>query len=495
MRSSLKLLGWLRLRPRFIEIESQQGMILKRAVGVSIEKTRRKNRGSAIPEYEKMPTPVDDILTTQQVHFVRFLFCDNAGIIRGKAVHTGALDRFCENGIGITAAQQALPAMGDSVVPDAGLGPVGEVRLIPDFSTLTMLPYAPGHARVMGDMYQEGKVWDCCPRGFLRRIVDRAATLGLEVKAAFENEFYLLRWTPEGPLPADDTVFAATWSMDQQQAVVDELTKALVQQGLQVEAYYPESGPGQQELSIRYASALAAADRQLIFRETTRAIVLRHGLRASFLPKLFANSAGSGAHLHLSLWREGRNVTADRHGVGGLSREGRAFLAGILEHLPSLVAITAPTPNSYRRLQPRCWAGGYRVWGMDNREAALRVIGGVEGSTNWEIKAVDATCNPYLALGATIVCGLDGMARDLELPEPVNVDPGALQEAQRQQRGIEALPASLGEALVYLEKNKVLQEGMGENLFRSFVAVRRAEWLALKEKSLEEEVKLLWERY
>ncbi len=159
----------------------------------------------------------EDLLTKLQLsgnRFVRVVWCDNANVIRAKAVHIGALRSYLEHGLGISPAQQAVPVMFDSVVVESGLGPVGEVRLMPDWSTLTPLPYAPGHARVFGDMVLAGQPWALCPRQFLRRCIGRCAEMGLQVQAAFENEFYLLQHTLLGVAPLDDSVFAATLGMD-----------------------------------------------------------------------------------------------------------------------------------------------------------------------------------------------------------------------------------------------------------------------------------------
>jgi glutamine synthetase len=439
------------------------------------------------------------------VRFVRFVWCDNANVIRAKAVHADAL-RHYPHGVGITAAQQALPVMADAVVADSGLGPVGEVRLVPDWETLAALPYAPGHARVLADMVQAGRPWPLCPRSFLRRLAAEAARAGLEVMAAFENEFFLLRPVPGGPIagpgslalePADDTVFAATLAMDRGRVVIGDLAEALIAQGIPVELYYPESGPGQHELSVRYTHALRAADRQVAFRETAHAVAERHGLRASFLPKVLAERAGSGCHLHLSLWREGRNLFPDPAGPGGLSRLARAFAAGVLEHLPGLLALTAASTNSYRRLRPHFWSGAFRCWGVDNREAALRVPSDPAGGTasQLELKSVDASANPYLALGAVIAAGLDGVRRDLDLPAPVQVDPGTLTEDERRRLGIDPLPGTLSEALEHLGRDEVLLTALGPELSRAYQAVKWAEWGELRELDLAGEVKLLLERY
>lgn len=431
------------------------------------------------------------------VRFVRILWCDNASIIRSKAVHRGTLPDYLEHGVGISAAQQAIPVMYDAPAAGSGLGPVGEVRLIPDWDTFTPLPYAPGHARVMGDMVKDNSPWNLCPRNFLKAMVADAKSEGLEVIAAFENEFYFLKQTPDGIVPADETVFASTLAMDLHREVIDDIAEALVQQGMFVEQYYPESGPGQQEISILYTQALGAADQQIAFRETVRAIALQHNLKASFLPKIFADKAGSGCHLHLSLWHDGQNLLPNVEATGELSKIARRFIAGILHHLPALMAITTPSTNSYRRILPHSWSGAFRCWGMDNREAAVRVPSNPEefSPTHFEVKTVDATANPYLALGAVIAAGLDGIRHCLELAEPVAVDPGILTESERTNREIDRLPTNLGEAIEHLSADKVLLNALGTELAQAYLAVRKAEWEAMKNWELEEEVKLLLERY
>jgi glutamine synthetase len=439
-------------------------------------------------------------LKDARIKFVRILWCDNANVIRAKAAHIRYLDDYIKNGVGITMAQQALPVMYDSVIPESGLGPVGEVRLMPDWSTMTLLPYAKGHAQVLSDMVisETGKVWEHCPRGFLRKQAQNLEGHGLAIQAAFENEFFLLRRTVDGTLePADETVFSATASMNQNTAFINDLTDALVAQGIAVEGYHPESGPGQQELNIRYAEAMRGADQQIIYRETVRGVASRHGLIGSFLPKIFEDKAGSGCHLNFSLWRKGEDISGDPQQSNGISSEAGAFIAGVLDHLPALCAITIPSKNSYRRIRPHFWAGAFRAWGTQNREAAVRICKNPEGTRarRIEYKISDATANPYIALGSLIAAGMDGLQRNLKLPEEVTLDPGLIPEADRNARGIDLLPQNLGEAIDALHKDEVLLEALGEGLAKSFIAVRQNEWEALKDMSLEDEVKLLAERY
>ncbi|MBD2260263.1 glutamine synthetase family protein [Pseudanabaena sp. FACHB-2040] len=439
----------------------------------------------------------DDILRSlqaDQIRFLRVVWCDNANVIRGKAIHRDAFGG-AQEGVGLSAAQQAIPVMADAVAPGSGLGPVGEVWLVPDWATLQRLPYAPGHARVMGDMVRAGEPWPWCGRQFLKRMIGQAAGLGLEIKAAFEPEFYLLRHENGQILPADTTVFAASLAMDLQHGVINAIADALSAQGVLIEQYYPESGPGQQEISVCYTDALAAADQHIIYRETVRAVARQHGLVASFVPKVFEAAAGSGCHLHLSLWRDGGNITGN--GSGALSSTTQAFTAGLLTHLPALMALTAPSTNSYRRLQPHFWSGAFRAWGYDNREAAIRVPSNPAppSPTHIELKTVDGAANPYLALGGAIAAGLDGLQQNLPLPEPIDCDPGTLSEAERSARQIDRLPTDLKTAIHALRQNLPLTQALGEPLAQTYLAVRQAEWDAMKDLDLEGEVRMLLERY
>jgi len=434
------------------------------------------------------------------IKFVRILWCDNANVIRAKAAHVDCLEDYIENGVGITMAQMALPVMYDTVVAETGLGPIGEVRLMPDWSTLTMLPYAPDQAQVISDMVisETGMVWEHCPRGFLRRQIQELETHGLSLKAVFENEFFLLSKTADGTLvPSDETVFSSTNSMNIHCELINALADGLISQGLEVEGYYPESGPGQQEVNIRYAEAAQAADRQIIYRETVRGVAAQHGLIASFLPKLYEDKAGSGCHLNFSLWRNAENISGDDQQATGISPDAGAFISGILDHLPALTAVTIPSINSYRRIRPHYWAGAFRSWGHQNREAAVRVSRNKAGTraSRFELKTVDATANPFMALGAFIAAGLDGLRRNLTLPQEVDTDPGLMPEDQRKARGIDLLPQNLGESIAALRHDDVLLNALGPDLAKSYVAVRQNEWDQLKDLSLEEEVALLAERY
>jgi glutamine synthetase len=423
-----------------------------------------------------------------KVQLVRFLYCGNDGVIRGKAAHTRFLPSFMESGIGLTVAMQSFNML-DQLVPEGTFGPVGEIRLLPDPTTFAVLPYAPHSGRMLCDMVTaDGEPWGACPRSFLRRMIERAARQGFALKASFENEFTLARKENGQYVPLDRSPCFSTIGMDSAAPVMTEIIEALTAQGVFPEQYYAELGPGQQELPVRYADALRAADNQITLRETARAVAWRHGLYASFAPKPFPDEAGNGAHIHFSLWRDGsqQNAFYDPRGRHGLSEIALAFIGGVLAHLPALLALTAATVNSYRRLQPRFWCSAYTAWGPDNKEAAIRLPSpprnGAMESTNFELKPSDPSSNPFLALGGLLAAGLDGIAGKRDPGEPTLVDPDTLSDAERQRRGIRRLPTTLGEALDALEQDEVLREALGPTLAREYVIVKRSEVRAFKDK-------------
>ncbi len=277
------------------------------------------------------------------------------------------------------------------------------------------------------------------------------------------------------------------------------VAEALEAQGMVVEHYYPELGHGQQEISVRHAPALRAADNHVLYRETVRGVAFRQGLWASLAPKPIPDQAGNGAHLHLSLWgvpgghppglapRElgpgsepgERAVFYDPDDRYKLSPAGYHWIGGLLAHLPALVALTCGSVNSYRRLAPQMWSSAYTCYGMDNREAAVRICSPMRddpaGSVNIEFKPSDSSANPYLALGAVIWAGLDGIRRKLDPGDAVNVDPATLTDAERAALGAHRLPGSLSAALDALEADEFLLGTLGDLRRRAYLAVKRSE--------------------
>jgi len=416
------------------------------------------------------------------LRLVRFLWCGNDGTVRAKASGRHGLEGRLESGIGLTVAMQAMSGL-DHLQPVPGMGPVGEIRLVPDLDTFRVLPYVPNAGAVVTDhVGLDGEPAAVCQRSFLKRMQERLEERGLLLQASFENEFSLATKIDGAYLPIDSALCFSTIAATASQDYVDELAWALEAQRIPLEQYYAELGHGQQEISTGHAPAVRAADEQLLVRETIRGVAARHGLVASLAPKPWPENAGNGGHVHFSLWEGDRNRFYDASRSHGLSDTARSFIAGLLAHLPGLCGLTAPSFNSYHRIIPQYWAGAFTCWGYDNREAPVRVAsvfrGAEEASTNAELKACDATCNPYLALGGLIAAGLDGLERGLEPPEPVDVDPATLTEDERARRGIVRLPATQEEALDALAADRLLLAALGPTLADSYLAVRRSEWAA-----------------
>jgi len=452
--------------------------------------TKRTARPSALPDR------VTEVARKSGVRLVRFLYTDNGGVTRGKATHVEFLRDRIQDGIGLTVAMQAMNML-DQLASVEGMGPVGEIRLIPDPETFKVLPYAPHSAAMTVDMCNnDGSPWEACPRSFLKRQIADCTEAGFTVQAAFECEFSLATRNPDGSFaPIDESLCFSSTGMTIAAPVMDAIIAALEAQNIRVDQYYPELGHGQQELPIRHAPALAAADRQVFYRDTVRNVAYQHGLYASLAPKPFPDEAGNGAHIHFSLWdRAGkRNVMHDPKDRYGISQLGYHFIAGILEHLPALLALTCPSYNSYRRLQPHFWSSAYTAWGPDNREGAIRIPSQFHsdraGSTNAELKASDSSSNPYLSLGGLLAAGLDGVKRELTPGEPTMIDPGNYSEEEREARGIRRFPANLKEALDNLENDTVLIDALRPLLSRAYLAVKRLEWDSFSKEDVAFEVK------
>ena len=242
------------------------------------------------------------------------------------------------------------------------------------------------------------------------------------------------------------------------------------------------------ELSVGEDEALAAADKRVMVLEAIRGVAHKMDLETTMAPKPYLEGAGNGHHLHVSLYEGEDPVLFD--GSGALSGPGRGLVGGLLEHLPAVMAFTAPSPNSYQRLAPGMWSSAFAAYGLDNREAAVRLASPVAGresaTANVEIKPVDVTSNPYLALAAVLAAGMDGIDRGLDPGEPTMVDPATLGEDERATRDIRPLPASPDEALDALEGDTVLVDAIGEPLVRTHVAVARAQAAMARELPPEE---------
>jgi glutamine synthetase len=425
-------------------------------------------------------------LAASGVEAVALAIVINSGVTLVKTIPLRRFEDAVTFGIGLSPVFTVFQ-VDDQITSSPHIGgPTGDTRLMPDPAQTVGLAASPGWALAPVDQLdQEGKPYPGCPRTFARRMLERLSGHGLELRGGYEIEFFLGHRATPGPDEADPTpahtgpAYGAIALADVE-PFATALIRAFEEQGTGVMQFHPEYSTGQLELSVPHGVGIAAADTHLVVRHTIRAVARDHGYVASFAPVVFAGRVGNGNHLHLSLWdRKGKNLFQGGRGPEGMTREAEAFTAGVLAALPALTAITAPSVPSYDRLQPHRWSGPWACWGRENREAALRFVTGMVGSrpdaANLEVKSMDPAANPYLALGAIVAAGIDGLDRELSLPEPVSDDPASIPARRRRTMGIRQLPDSLGAAIRELEKSSMLREAMGDVLFDSFLATRRAE--------------------
>ncbi|XP_052113421.1 protein fluG [Arachis duranensis] len=411
---------------------------------------------------------------------VRIIFVDGSGQHRCRVVPKKRFnDAVSKNGVGLARCIMSMVSFMDAPAEGSGLTAVGEIRLMPDLSTKLRIPWSEQEEMVLCDMQiKAGTAWEYCPREALRRVSKILKDeFNLEMKAGFENEFYLLKSiTREGNeewLPFDSSHYCSSSAFDAASQIFREISAAILSLGISVEQLHAEAGNGQFEIALGYTTCNKAADNLIYAREAVRAIARKHGLLATFAPKYKLDDLGSGSHVHLSLWQNGKNVfmAKDESSKHGISTTGKEFMAGVLHHLPSILAFVAPIPNSYDRLQPNTWSGAYLCWGNDNKEAPLRAAappGTPDGLvSNFEMKSFDGSANPHLGLAAIIAAGIDGLCRHLPLPEPVDIIPNP--------EKLRRLPTSLSESLEALHKDDLLKEFIGENLMVAIKAVRKAE--------------------
>lgn len=429
-------------------------------------------------------------LADQDIAAVALTWVDTSGITRTKAVPTARFGHAAQWGVGMSPVFDTF-LLDDSAVSGrfAG-GPVGDLRLHPDLDRLTPLAALPGWAWAPADRYaQDGTVHPLDARALLRRETARLAADGWSVRAAFEIEWAVSKGDGGAFVPACTGPAYGMTRISELSDYLRDLLTALAATGVTVVQIHPEYAAGQYELSVEPEDPVGAADTAVLVCETIRAVSFRHGLAASFSPKAEADSVGNGRHVHLSLWRDGAgpaagarepvNAMSGGDGPFGMTAAGESFAAGILERLPALLAVGAPSVASYLRLIPSHWAGAYACWGLENREAALRFVTGPAGrrarTANVEVKCFDAAANPYLALAALLAAGRAGIAAEAALPAPIDVDPASLDPAELARRGIARLPDSLGEAVAAFEADPVLRDALGEAVIDTVAAVRRGE--------------------
>ncbi|MDR3633911.1 MAG: type III glutamate--ammonia ligase [Isosphaeraceae bacterium] len=418
------------------------------------------------------------------IAYLLIQFVDLHGAAKVKLVPASSLRTAVESGAGFAGA----------AVWGMGQGPHShDLMARADVETYTPLPYEPGVARFAADLYVDGVPHPYCPRGNLKRVLQRARQMGYAFNVGMEPEFFLVTRNPDGTIAGwdphrVDDLRKACYDFKGMSGALDFLramNDALLALDWGVYQSDHEDANYQYEINFKYADALTTADRLTFFRMLAGQIAQRCGATATFMAKPFAGRTGSAAHAHYHLAdsHSGKNVFVDESDPRGLglSRLGYHFLGGVLRHAPALCAVTSPTVNCYKRLQVGAaltgvrsgftWVPAFITYGDNNRTQMLRVPepGHVEDRT------VSAACNPYLALAAYLAAGLDGIARGLDPGEP---NLGNLYEQGLEtmaDRGIKTLPQSLPEALHHFEDDEVIREALGP-IAGEFLRLKREEW-------------------
>jgi glutamine synthetase len=415
-------------------------------------------------------------LEEREIRFVRLWFTDVLGFLKSVAVAPAELEGAFAEGIGFD---------GSAI---EGFARVYESDMLakPDPATFQVLPWRgehPGTARMFCDILMpDGTPSYADPRYVLKRALSRAADRGLSFYTHPEIEFFLFeQGAREGypPTPIDSGGYFDHTPHGVGHDFRRQAITMLESMGISVEFSHHEGAPGQQEIDLRYADALTTADNIMTFRIIVKEVALEQGVYASFMPKPFADHPGSGMHTHLSLFEGDRNAFHEAGAPYGLSKVGRAFIAGLLRHAAEITAVTNQWVNSYKRLAGGGEAPAYICWGHNNRSALVRVpmYKPLKGqSTRVEIRSPDTACNPYLAFAVMLGAGMKGIEEGYELPDGAEDDVWSLTDGERRAMGIAPLPASLSEAIAVMESSELVAETLGEHVFDFFLRNKRAEW-------------------
>ncbi|MBW0105557.1 glutamine synthetase family protein, partial [Pseudonocardia sp. KRD291] len=412
-------------------------------------------------------------LTEAGVAGLTVSWADNNGIPRSRTVPISALAQVARTGIGVTTLFAVFDSSDAITYAHPGLStPSGDTRLVPDTDRITQLAGQPALAWAPGNLVSaDGTPWPYDQRGVLQRQVAALAEKGLTALAGWELEFTLHR--ADGA-PAHHGPAYGPAALTEVDEFVASVLRDFAANGLSIHQLHAEYGPAQVEIALAATDPVSAADQQLLARQTLRAAARTHGLTISFAPLPSTSHAGNGWHLHTSLWRGGQNLLAG--GPEGPGADGLAYVAGLLRDLPGVAAITAPSLGSLARLRPGFFAGAYAFWGVQNREAPLRYVPGTaflgEDRANLELKASDASANPYLALAVVLACGAAGVAEGLTAPPAFGSDPGTWDDDERATRGVVALPGTPDEQDAALAATPRIGDVLGAELLGAFRAVR-----------------------
>jgi glutamine synthetase len=440
-----------------------------------VERTREAD-GPHVPGGRSLTA--EDVLATcreRNVRFLRLQFTDIMGIIKNVEV----------------PAQQFQKALNGEILFDGssieGFARIEESDMLlhPDPSTFAIYPAweSNGHgtvARLICDVHlPDGRPFAGCPRLALKRVMAEARSLGYEPVAGPEAEFFLFQRNPDGEATTVTHDAGGYFDLapvdrgeDARRAIVNDLEAM----GFEVEAAHHEVAPGQHEIDFKYADMVTTADNLSTFRFIVRRRALEFGLHATFMPKPLFGENGSGMHVHQSLFKDHKNAFHDPKKPWELDDVALWYIGGLLRHAKGMVAITNPLINSYKRLVPGYEAPTHITWSERNRSPMARVPDRRGTGTRVELRMPDPSANPYLALTVMLKAGLDGIHHRIDPGPPVNKNIYTMSHRERRRLKIDSLPEDLNQALQQLEKDKVIQEALGEHITRHFIEAKRKVW-------------------
>src|SRR6476646_2105255 len=422
-----------------------------------------------------MQQQLDYVLRTVEergVRFVRLWFTDVLGTLKSFAITPAELE---------TALEEGMTFDGSAI---EGYSRVQESDMLamPDANTFEIVPWRGDDApvaRMFCDIkHLSEEPFEGDPRYVLKRNMDRAREKGFTLYTAPEMEFYIFE-SPESPKPLDHAGFFDLTQLDMVSALRRQTVVTLEAMGIPVEYSFPEIGPSQHEIDLRYTDALTMADNVMTFRVAVKQVAANLGTYATFMPKPIEGSFGSGMHSHLSLFEGDVNAFRDPGDEYGLSKVGKCFIAGLLVHAREITAVTNQTVNSYKRLIQGYEAPVYVCWARNNESALVRVPvpkKSKESSTRIEFRSPDPACNPYLAFSVMLAAGLKGVEENYQLTSEATNNIYEMTPEERAAEGIGSLPQNLAEAISVMEESELIADALGEHVFEYFIRNKRREW-------------------
>jgi glutamine synthetase len=415
------------------------------------------------------------------IKFITLQFTDLLGLIKELIIPVEQLEDASRNGVWFD---------GSSVEGFARIQE-SDLFLKPDMATYAVVPWLTENgktARLICDIYRwDGKPFQGDPRFILKQAAAEAAKEGFDYNVGPEPEFYLFRVDDENRTSPIDFGSYFDLSSHEGYKAIKEIIAALESFGIVVETSHHEVGFGQYEIDFHYGSCLDIADKVVTLKYCAKKIAQMHNMHATFMPKPIMDAAGSGMHIHQSLFdiKSKKNSFYDKEHEYNLSKSAFSFIAGQIKHINAMCAILCPTVNSYKRLVSGFEAPVYVTWAAMNRSALLRVpkwFKAKQEAARIELRCPDPACNPYLAFAVMLKAGLDGIKNNLTPPESVEENIYTLDVESLVKKNIGVLPTSLREALNELKKDKLIQEVLGEHLFERYIDVKTKEWDEFKKQ-------------